>query len=139
MPPPLRAKKSIIIQRLDQEITNYDTEEIKNYIEYRNIWAKVDEVVKMKNTAHMLKVRFRDIAMARKAISSGLCIFSYHLSPSQAEQEEFYSVTPCWSCSWYDHQARDCPDKDVTVQYVPNVLNLDTLLKSVVIKTNQGV
>lgn len=58
----------------------------------------------------MIKNRFGDIA-----ISSGLCIFSYHLSPSQVEQEEFYSITPCWSCYNYDHQAHDCPDKEITV------------------------
>lgn len=115
VPPRLRAKKSMIIHRRDQEITSYNVEEIKKDIEGRNIWTNIDEVVKMKNIAHMLKVRFRDIALARKAISSGLCIFLYHLSSNQVEQEEFYSITLCWSCYRYDHQARDCPDKETTV------------------------
>lgn len=73
VPPPLRARKSIIVRRLDHEITTFTCDEIKLEIEGKNIWAKVDEVVKMKNIAHMLKIRFRDIAMARKAINSGLC------------------------------------------------------------------
>lgn len=75
----------------------------------------MEEVIKMRNIAHMMKVHFRDIAMARKAITSGICLFSYHLSPSQIEQEEFYSITPCWSCYKYDHHVCDCPDKDSVV------------------------
>lgn len=115
VPPPLRAKKSIVLKRLDHEITGYDTDEIKDDLENRNIWAKVEEIVKFRNIAHILKVRFRDIAMAQKAISSGLCLFAYHLSPSQIEQAEFYSITPCWPCYKYDHQVHDCPDKDLTI------------------------
>lgn len=113
VPPPLRARKSIIIRRLDHEITAFGNDEIKAEIEDKNIWAKVDEVVKMKNIAHMMKVRFRDIAMARKAIGSGLCLFGYHLSTSQIEQEEFYSITPCWRCYKYDHNFRDCTVTEV--------------------------
>lgn len=77
VPPPLRAKNSIIIRRLDQDITSYPTEEITKELEERNICAKVEEVVKMRNISHMLKIRFCDIAMAKKAISSGLCMFSF--------------------------------------------------------------
>lgn len=55
----------------------------------------------------MLKVRFRDIAMAKKAISAGLCMYGYHLSTAQIEQEQFYSITPCWRYYKYDHQVRD--------------------------------
>lgn len=92
VPPPLRAKKSIIVRRLDQEVTSYSIDEIKQDIEERNIWAKTDEVVKMRNISVMLKIRFKDTAMARKAISSGLCLFTYRLSPNQTEQEEFYPL-----------------------------------------------
>lgn len=113
VPPPLRAKKSIIIRRLDHEITSFSNDEIKAEIEDKNIWSKVDEVVKMKNIAHMMKVRVRDIAMARKAINSELCLFGYHLSTSQIEQEEFFSITPCWRCYKYDHNVRDCTMTDI--------------------------
>lgn len=115
VPPPLRVKKSVSLRRLDHEIMSYAIEDTKRDIEDRNIWAKAEEVVKLRNIAHMLKIHFRDIAMARKAITSGLCMFAYHLNPSQIEQEEFYSITPYWACYKYNHQVSDCPEKGITV------------------------
>lgn len=49
---------------------------------------------KLRNVNHMLRMQFTDIALAKKAIMSGLCVFSYHLSPNQIVQEEVYSLTP---------------------------------------------
>lgn len=41
----------------------------------------------------MIKVMFEETAMVRKAIDSGLCLYSYHLSYTQVEQEEFFNDT----------------------------------------------
>lgn len=73
IPPHLRAKKSVVLKGLDEDITKHDEEDIKRDIEERNSWANVEEVIKMRNLPHMLKLRFSDIAMAKKATEQGLC------------------------------------------------------------------
>lgn len=113
IPPPLRAKKSVIIRRLDPDVTDHSEEEIKHDIERRNVWAKIDEIVKLRNIPHMLKIRFKEIAMAKRATTSGLCLLSYHLRDHQIELEQFHQITPCWNCYKYDHLAKDCPDKNI--------------------------
>lgn len=115
IPPPLRARKSIVIRRLEPEIVANDERDIKHEIQNFNEWAIIEEVVKLRNINHMLKIRFRDIAMAKKAMNNGLVMYSYHISQSQIEQEEFFPLTPCWTCYKYDHAARVCPNKDLIV------------------------
>lgn len=115
IPPPLRARKSIVIRRLEPEVTSNDEQTILDEIETYNDWAKLEEVVKLRGIPHMLKIRFAEIAMARKAISHGLIMFSYHISPKQIEQEEFYPITPCWVCYSYGHSVKDCPTPDLVI------------------------
>lgn len=112
VPPHLRAKKTIVLKGLDKEITALNEEEILRDIENRNDWAKVEEIIKMKNIPYMLKIRFKDISMAKKAIDNGLCIQMYHLSKNQVEAEDFIQITPCWVCYKYDHTANSCPKKN---------------------------
>lgn len=114
IPPFLKAKKTVIAKRLDRDITTtFSDEELKQDIEERNAWAKVEEVIKFTNMPNMLKVRFTDIKMARKATDNGLCIDKYHLSADQVEMEDFVQLTPCWACYKYDHSIKDCPEKQI--------------------------
>lgn len=113
IPPPLRAKKSVVVRRLDKEITQNNAEDIAKEVEKWNPWSKVDEVYKFRNLDHMIKIRFQEIGMARKAENQGICMFSYFINPNQIEPEIFYPITPCWACYHYDHLVKDCPNKDI--------------------------
>lgn len=79
IPPHLWAWKTVILKGLDKEITEMEETLLKEDIEKRNSWAKVEEVIAMKNIPYMLKVRFEEIAMATKATQQGICICCYHI------------------------------------------------------------
>lgn len=86
---------------------------MKQDTEDKNSWTNVEEVVKFPRMPNMLKIRFTDIKMARKATEIGLCIDHYHLSPDQIEMEDFIQLTPCWTCYSYDNNIKACPNKTV--------------------------
>ena len=113
IPPHLKARKTVFIRRLDKDLTELPIEILKQDIEHRNNWAMVEEVVKFPNMPSMLKVRFSDIRMARKAIEIGLSIGEYHLSTDSIEMEDFIQLTPCWACYKYDHSIKDCGQKNI--------------------------
>ena len=113
IPPHLKAKKTVIIKRLDRDLTEQPVDVISRDIEERNLWAKVEETIKFPRMSSMLKVRFTDIKMARKATEQGLSIGKYHMSRDNVELEDFVQLTPCWSCYKYNHNMKDCPDKNI--------------------------
>lgn len=111
IPPHLKAKKTVVLKRLDRDSTALPVEVLKDDLENRNPWMTIDELNKFTNMPNMLKIRMRDIKMAHKAVDQGICIGNFHLSPSQVEMEDYVQLTPCWACYSYDHNVRDCPDK----------------------------
>ena len=113
VPPHLKARKTVFIRRLDKDLTALPTEILKQDIEHRNVWATVEEVVNFPNMPSMLKIRFSDIRMARKAIELGLSIGEYHLNSDNIEMEDFIQLTPCWACYRYDHSIKDCKEKNI--------------------------
>lgn len=117
IPPQLRCKKTVVLKGLDKRINKMDESDILTEIETKNPWATVEEVIKFKNIPYMLKIRFRDIQMAKKAIDSGLKISWFKIPNHQIEEEEFVPITPCWICYKYTHTVRNCPEKDNNVKY----------------------
>ena len=85
IPPHLKAKKTVIVKRLDRDLTVQSVEALSCDIEQRNHWAKVEETVKFPRMPNMLKIRFTDIKMARKATEQGLSIGKYHMSKDNVE------------------------------------------------------
>ena len=113
VPPHLKAKKTIMVKRIDRDMTALPVEVLKADLEERNEWAIIEEVIKFPTMPNMLKIRFTDIKMARKATEQGISLGEYHLSPANVEMEDFIQLTPCWNCYKYDHNVRECPDKNV--------------------------
>lgn len=113
LPPHLRARKCIVVRWLDSDLHKWTVDQLREDLEARNGWAKIDEVYKMGNIDHMIKIRFTEIAMAKKACDEGLAIHRTHIARHQIEPEEFIPITPCWSCYKYDHSVNDCPTKNI--------------------------
>lgn len=113
IPPFMKAKKTVVLKRVDRDITGLSIEDLIADIENRNDWIKIEELNKFPNMPNMLKIRLQDISMAQKATDHGLCVGCYHLSPAQVEMEDYIQITPCWACYAYDHNVKDCPQKDV--------------------------
>lgn len=115
MPPHLRARKCVIVRGLDSELNTWNEAQLKEDMEIRNEWAKIEEVYRMKNINHMIKIRFQEISMARKACDQGVALHSTHLAPQQIEMEDFIPLTPCFVCYKYDHLTKDCNIKGMKI------------------------
>lgn len=113
LPPHLRARKCVICRNLDSDLHNWSEERLHEDLENRNEWAKIEQVTKLKNIPHMIKIRFSEIAMANKACDAGLALHSTHLGTNQIEHEDFIPITPCWHCYKYDHSSTDCPLQNI--------------------------
>lgn len=116
IPPELKAKRSIFIKQLDQIIGAKSAEAIKEEIESQNDWIKIEEVVKLKNYTHILKLRLEETSMAEKAQRQGILAFNMAISTSQIEIEEYVHVVTCYKCyQLEDHITKDCPHKDIVI------------------------
>lgn len=113
LPPDLRAKKCIVVRSIDTSVQSWDADFMKEDIQNRNSWAEVEEVYKMRGIPHMLKIRFSEISMARKACNEGFAFGRTHIGTTQIQMEEFIPLTPCWSCYKYDHTVKDCTVKEL--------------------------
>ena len=115
-PPEIRAKRSVFIRQLHTSFGKHTPEEIKQELEDKNEWAKVEEVIKIGNYTHVLKVRFAETAMADKALNSGLTGFNWSVTPDQIKREEFVNLLCCFSCYKYEeHATANCPEKNLKV------------------------
>lgn len=114
--PETKARKSIILRQLDQIIGINSAEDIKKEVEKENAWIKVEEVVKIKNYTHILKLRLEEISMVEKAKQKGILAYNMAISPSQIEQEQFCQILTCYKCyQLEDHQTKDCPYPNIKV------------------------
>ena len=116
IPPETKARKTIILKKLDQIIGANSTEDIKEEIEEANKWIKIEEVIKIKNYTHILKIRLEEISMVEKARQQGILAYNMAISPSQIEQEKYIHVQTCFICyQLEDHQTKDCPYPDLKI------------------------
>lgn len=116
IPPETKARKSIILRQLDHIIGANPAEEIKEEIEKENKWIKIEEVIKIKNYTHILKLRLEEICMVDKAIQQGILAYNMAISPSQIEQEKYIHILSCYKCyQMEDHQTKDCPYPDIKI------------------------
>ena len=112
-PPELRAKKTVFIRKLDKHIGARDGQEIKNEIEKQNTWAKVAQVIKIKDYTHVIKVTFDEIKMADIAQERGMVAFNMSITPSQMEREEYINLQICFSCYKYEsHETKNCREQN---------------------------
>lgn len=115
-PPEIKAKRSIFIRNLDYIIGQHTEEELKEELEKENDWAKITEIIKIKNYTSMLKLRFVDMKMVEKAKQHGLLAYNMAISTHQIEQEEYIHITTCYKCyELEDHETKDCPYNDLII------------------------
>ena len=75
------AMKTIVIKQIDEMINDYNNEGIKESIEYLNDWARVEEIFKFGTTSKMLKVRFTNTTMVKRAESQGIVVLYQKINP----------------------------------------------------------
>lgn len=114
MPPEIRAQRSIFIRKLDHEIGTQPAEKMKEVFEAMNEWMKIEEVIKIKDYNHVVKIRFTETAMADRAITHGFLGFNLSITPDQVKREKCVNLLTCFNCYEYEnHTTNDCPNKEV--------------------------
>ena len=109
LPGALKAARTIIVHRAEEEILNHDETSIKQEIARCNDWAQVREVYKFKS---LLKLVFNTTAMAEKCLHSGLSLFYLHIPSHKLIKDKFVTLNTCYSCYAIDnHTATNCPQK----------------------------
>ena len=75
-PPEYNANRTVVIRNVDSIITELDHEELKLDIERRNEWAKIVEIIKIPTAPKILKLRFENAEMVKKAMEVGMLIYN---------------------------------------------------------------
>lgn len=109
VPPQLRAKRSVIIRRIDSLIYDHTEDEIITEIKNKNSWADVVDIYKFPNS-RTLKIQFISSSIAERCIASGLSMFYLHVGGNDMSADEFIPVLTCYRCySLEDHITSKCP------------------------------
>lgn len=109
IPPQLRARRSVIIKRVDNVAYDHSTEEIKDEIRSKNSWADIVDLYKFPHSK-TIKVQFSNFSVAQRCLRDGLSFFYLHISGDDMHLDEFFPVTTCYRCyTLEDHTTSTCP------------------------------
>ncbi len=112
MPPELKAKRSVILFRVDDIIYNKDEQDIKEEIHGNNYWAasEVETIFKFPKS-NTLKVTFHQTRLAQKAKDTGLLLYNLKIPSHNIKQEEYVFIITCMRCyAIEEHTTNNCPE-----------------------------
>ena len=114
-PPEYNANRTVVLRNIDSLISEIDTEELKNDLERRNEWLKVNEVIKIPNVPKILKLRLETTEMVKKAEDSGILIWNQSIPPSSVQKEIYIFLNICYKCYSFEHKTENCPTPNVII------------------------
>ena len=113
LPPEIKSKRTIFVRQIDSTVGTRSTDDIKNELLKQNDWLKLQEVTKIKDYIHVMKLTCDDVETADWILERGLLAFHTRISPHQCEREEFTHLQICFRCYQYEnHTTSDCPTPD---------------------------
>ena len=104
LPPDLKAKRSLILRRCDDQILNQSEEDIKSEIEKQNDCVKVQEIFNY-NSSKNIKVTFESQHMALQVLTKELLLFNLSHPAHNICKEIFVEILICFKC----YQLEDHP------------------------------
>ena len=113
MPPEMRAKKSIIIPRVDDVIYEETVVDIGEELIRENTWMgeikEIEDVYKFPNSP-TLKITFSQTQIAKLCTEKGLKAFKISIPPQEITIETYVPVKCCMRCyNLEDHYTNECP------------------------------
>ncbi len=119
LPPELRAKKSVIIPRVDDVVYEKNTVDIGEELIRHNSWIGEDDledVYKFPNSP-TLKLTFTQTTLAKKCTEQGLKAFKISIPCHEIKLETYIPIKCCMKCyALEDHFSNECPkSKDFKV------------------------
>ena len=113
MPYEVRARKTILMFRLDDYVYQNNENDIAKELMDKNSWAK-DEVETLFKfpRSNTIKVTFQQTKTAIKTLDTGLVMFNHRITPHQMEQERYVPINNCMKCyAMEEHITSKCPMK----------------------------
>ena len=119
IPPELKAKKSVIIPRVDDVIYERDTLETGEELAKVNQWIDIEDiesVFKFPNSP-TIKITFTQTAKAKKCTEAGLKAFKISIPGYEIKTETYIPVKCCMKCYQLEsHFTNECPkDRDYKI------------------------
>ena len=112
MPPELKAKKSVIIPRVDDLIYEWSELEIGEEITRQNSWIGeegLEGIYKFPNSP-TLKVTFTQTQLAKKCTEKGIKAFSINIPAHEIKLETYIPIKCCMRCyALEEHFTNECP------------------------------
>ena len=107
LPPDVRARRTIFVRRLDQHVTQHDSNDIKTELTRLNEGLHIHDIFKISKS--VIKITCQDSLTAQRIQTNGLLAYNTRISPQQCEQEVFVPLLTCFKCyKTDDHQTKDC-------------------------------
>ena len=111
-PPDFKTKRSVFVRGLDPMAGGHTAGDTKEELERCNEWMCVDEVIKIKNYTHVMKVVLKDLDVCERVLKEGFVLFNMRVSPDQLKREVFVPLLACFVCFKYEeHPTHQCPEK----------------------------
>ena len=108
LPPDVKAKRTVILRRLDNHIYQQNEDDIVREIQSENSWSEISSIFKYPKF-NSVKITFVNQKMAQKACENGLLIFHLSVPPSHISIENFIMLQICYKCySYEDHPTSLC-------------------------------
>lgn len=111
LPPEIKARRTIILTRIDDYIYNNSEEEIKEELAQNNSWIEdgITEIYKFPKS-NTLKITYNQQEKASKSTNNGLLMYHMRVPPHQIKQEEYVNLQTCMKCyKLEDHHTNQCP------------------------------
>ena len=112
MPPELKVKKSVIIQRVEDVIYEKNVVDIGQQLEDHNSWigeGGISDIYKFPNS-YTLKVTFSMTTLAQKCLETGIKAFGISIPANMIKQETYIPVKCCMRCYVLEqHYTSECP------------------------------
>ena len=113
LPPDLKAKRSLILRRCDDQILNQKEEDIKSEIEKQNDCRKVQEIFKY-NSSKNIRVTFESQHMSSQVLTKGLLLFYLSHPARNICKEICVKIIICFKC----YQLEDYPTSSCQSQRI---------------------
>ena len=109
IPLELKAKRSVLVFRVDSHTFDKEEEAIKTEIEKENEWVgRITQLNKFPNI-NIIKITFDETNKATRATEHGLLAFSMRLSHHDIKIDTYYNIITCYKCyTMEEHTTNKC-------------------------------
>ena len=113
LPPELKAKRTVLLFKVDSHIYDNNEENIKEEVYNHNNFAneEIETIFKFPR-ANIIKIQFKQAITATKTCEQGLKLFKMKIPHYNIKKEEYTPINVCYKCyKLEDHHTNQCPQE----------------------------